>query len=239
MPDAITAVEISGATYYLTANEGDARAYEGFVEELRFRDADLDSSFDSLNTELGEDLDFDSKTGVGRLLTTLTNDTDGDGDLDTANVYGARSFTIWNSTGSQVYDSGSDFEDITADALGLDGFNASNNKVPGDDRSDAKGPEPEAVATGVINGRTYAFIGLERVGGIMVYDITIPTAPEYIEYYNTRDFSAEDIEDAGDLGPEGLIFVPASESATDVPWLIVGNEVSGTTTIIEINSVEE
>ena len=51
-------------------------------------------------------------------------------------------------------------------------FNASNDNNTFDDRSDNKGPEPEGITVGEIDGRTYAFIGLERIGGIMMYDVT-------------------------------------------------------------------
>jgi hypothetical protein len=39
------------------------------------------------------------------------------------------------------------------------------------------GPEPEGVAIGRLGAKTFAFIGLERVGGIIVYDVTSPTSP--------------------------------------------------------------
>ena len=74
----------------------------------------------------------------------------------------------------------------------------------------------------------------------MVYDITDPKAPVFQDYLNTRtDWTTEDTESvaatAGDLGPEGLAFVPAAQSPNDKPMLIVGNEVSGTTVIFGID----
>ena len=93
----------------------------------------------------------------------------------------------------------------------------------------------------MINGKTYAFIGAERVGGIFVYDITNPESAEFVQYLNNRDFSVADVEaavQAGqkglDLGPESIKFVSASDSPTSEPMLIVGNEVSGTTTFYGI-----
>lgn len=160
-------------------------------------------------------------------------------------TYGARSFSIWNAeTGDLVFDSGSDFERITAQRLG-DEFNASNDENGGDDRSDDKGPEPEAIEIAQIGGKTYAFIGLERVGGIMAYDITHPESARFVQYINTRDFSV-DIEDlvdggdfsaVGDLGPESILFIAAEDSPSGVALLVVGNEVSGTTAIFEVNLV--
>jgi len=154
--------------------------------------------------------------------------------------YGGRSFSIWDAeTGMLVYDSGNDFERITANIYGAD-FNNDNTVNAGDDRSDNKGPEPEALAIGVINGHTYAFIGLERMGGIMVYDVSNPYAPKYVQYINNRNvsvsFNASNFGEAGDLGPEGFAFVSAANSATGVPMLIAGNEVSGTTTFYSILS---
>lgn len=160
-------------------------------------------------------------------------------------TYGARSFSIWNAeTGGLVFDSGSDFERITAQRLG-DEFNATNDENGGDDRSDDKGPEPEAIEIAQIGGKTYAFIGLERVGGIMAYDITHPESARFVQYINTRDFGVDiedlvddgDFSEAGDLGPESILFIAAEDSPSGVALLVVGNEVSGTTAIFEVNLV--
>ena len=113
-----------------------------------------------------------------------------------------------------------------------------------DNRSDNKGPEPEGVTLGRINGHTYAFLSLERASGIMVYDVTDPAAAKFVEYLNPRNFAAEyalpddpgEWETAGDLGSEGLVFVAEGESPTGAPLLIVANEVSGTTTIYEVGT---
>ena len=141
-----------------------------------------------------------------------------------------------------MFDSGNAFEVITANRYGLNGFNASNDDNEGDDRSDDKGPEPEAVEIGKINGTTYAFIGLERVGGVMVYDISNPQAPSFVQYINTRDFTIADVEadfdQVGDLGPESIKFVSANNSPTGEPLLIVANEVSGTTAFFEISVIQ-
>ena len=161
---------------------------------------------------------------------------------ETLIAYGGRSFSIFDTESQRrVFDSGSDFEVVTADRLGPDAFNATNDANGGDDRSDDKGPEPEAITVGTINGRTYAFIGLERVGGIMVYDVSEPESPRFVQYINPRDFS-EDPQNpddsynpaAGDLGPEGMVFVPAADSPNGAPLLLVGNEISGTTAIFQI-----
>ena len=76
----------------------------------------------------------------------------------------------------------------------------------------------------------------------MVYNVTNPQNPEFVQYLNNRDFSASqaDLENGlgGDLGPEGLAFISAGESPNGKPMLAVGNEVSGTTTLYGIDVTE-
>ncbi|EDY86285.1 alkaline phosphatase [gamma proteobacterium HTCC5015] len=239
MPDTVASVTINGQNYVLTANEGDAREYDGFVEEIRFEDAPRAASFDSA--------DFDDEEKLGRIATTIGGNVDASGNVKEPFVFGARSFSIWSEEGALVYDSGSDFETITANVLG-DDFNNDNGENDGDSRSDAKGPEPETVEVATLGEQHFAFVGLERVGGIMVYEITDPTAPKHLQYINNRDMDyniADDIDDgadpagaAGDLGPEGFEFIPEADSPIDAPLLLVGNEVSGTTTIYKVNVTE-
>ncbi len=232
MPDSIGLYEVDGVRYLVTANEGDAREYGDFVEEARVKDLLLDP------IAFPDAAGLQDSDAIGRLtVSTASGDLDGDGDFDRLDVFGARSFSIWTESGELVFDSGDAFEQITADRL-PDNFNANNDGNKADNRSDNKGPEPEGVALGRIDGRDYAFIGLERVGGIMVYDISNPIAAEFVQYINPRDFSADpasELEQAGDLGPEGLHFVSAADSPSGQPLLIVGNEVSGTTTVYQIN----
>lgn len=131
-----------------------------------------------------------------------------------------------------IWDSGSEFEDLTAALLPLN-FN-SNNAENGsfESRSDDKGPEPEGVESGLIGNGLYAFIGLERIGGVMVYDIANLEDVHYVTYFANRDFDGDaEVDTAGDLGPEGLYFISASKSPVGRPLLVVGNEVSGSTTI--------
>ncbi|GAB5413462.1 MAG: choice-of-anchor I family protein [Congregibacter sp.] len=151
--------------------------------------------------------------------------------------FGGRSFTIWNAaTGEVVFDSGSQFETITFQELG-EFFNASNDDNEGDDRSDDKGPEPEAVKIAKIGTKSIAFIGLERVGGVMVYDVSDPAVPVFMQYINERDFSVDaedDVTVVGDLGPEDIVFIPASDSPSGEPLLLVSNEVSGTLAVFSV-----
>ncbi len=164
-------------------------------------------------------------------------------------AYGARSFSIRDADGNLVWDSGAEFEKFLASAdckLGKDRsipcadyFNSGHDEGDAkDSRSDAKGPEPEGIALGTIGDKTFAFIGLERIGGVLVYDITNPAAPVRVDYLNTRDewiTNPPDLATAGDLGPEGLVFIPAKDSPNGKPLLVVGNEVSGTTAVLQLN----
>lgn len=182
-------------------------------------------------------------TRLGRLnVTRATGDTDGDGDFDRLHVFGARSFSIRDAFGGLVYDSGDRIEQITAAAFPRF-FNAGNTNNVFDDRGDNKGPEPEGLTVGRVFGRTYAFIGLERVGGVLVYDLSEPRRPRFVQYVNNRNFLIDPeagtaAGTAGDLGPEGLIFIKEDDSPNDKPLLVVANEVSGTTTVYEISKAD-
>lgn len=149
-------------------------------------------------------------------------------------AYGARSFSIWNTQGQLVWDSGSEFEKKISE-LFPNYFNTDHEAVSLDDRSDNKGPEPEGITLGTIGAKTFAFIGLERMSGMMVYDITTPMQPKFVEYFTTRNFVETDSAKQGDLGPEGLIFIAAKDSPNGKPLLVVGNEVSGSTAIYQVN----
>lgn len=234
MPDSIAAVTIGMNDYVVTANEGDSR---DDVDELRIEDL-----MDSLDAEIFDNNATDEDQ-LGRLaiIDDLTASTDEDIDIEQVTAFGSRSFSIFGEQGL-VADSGDDFERITAHLAQIDGslnFNASNddNDIGDtDSRSDAKGPEPEGIAVGVIDGRSYAFIGLERVGGIMMYDITNPKLPRFMTYLNNRDFNEDaESEAAGDLGPEGLLFIHEDDSPNGENLLVVGNEISGTTTVFQIS----
>ncbi len=230
-PDAIIAFESHGNTFLITANEGDARDYDGYSEEVRVSDLNLDPT-------AYPNADFlQSSSQLGRLkTTTATGDTDGDGDIDQIYSYGARSFSIWDASGDLVFDSGQLLEEIVAERF-PEFFNASNDGNSFDNRSDDKGPEPEGIAVGEVDGRQILFLGLERMGGFMMFDITYPYSPVFLDYVLERDFTVDPEDDpglAGDLGPEGLKFFPAHVSPTGTEILAVANEVSGTTTIYEI-----
>ena len=164
---------------------------------------------------------------LGHLKTTIApnGDLDGDGANEYVYSFGARSFSDWDQFGNLVADSGDDFAHLTAD-LAPDIFNSNGTADTFDMRSDDKGMEPEALTVGELYGRVYAFIGFERAGGIVVYDVTDPTAPQFISYQR---------EPAMDIAPEGLKLIAATDSPTGRPLLAVAYEVSGTTTLYEID----
>ncbi len=232
-PDAIALYEVAGKTYIVTANEGDARDYETFAEEARVRSLTLDP------VAFPNAAEIQANAALGRLTVTKTlGDANGDGLYESLYAFGGRSFSIWDTEGNLVFDSGSQFEEIIAQRF-PDFFNFDNAENDSfDNRSDNKGPEPEGVAIGEIKGRTYAFIGLERIGGIMTYDITDPTNPFFVDYANNRIFVGDPLAGtAGDLGPEGVTFIAAKDSPTGQPLLAVGNEVSGSTTLFAIDGL--
>ncbi len=228
MPDAIASYTIGGQTYLVTANEGDSREYAGFSEVVRLGASTY--VLDSLAFPNREAL----KANLGRLnVTNATGDSDGDGDFDEIHVYGSRSFSIWNATtGALVWDSKDEIETMIAKhqtwgAL----FNASNANNTLKNRSDDKGPEPEGVTIAQLFGRTFAFIALERIGGCMVYDVTNPMSPIFVEYKNTRSTTTF----AGDNGSEGIIFISAANSPTGNAIVILANEVSSTLSFFAVD----
>jgi len=228
-PDAIATFNRSGETFFITANEGDAREYAALTEEVRINSLLLDPAVFPDQAFLKTDAQ------IGRLNVTRTlGNFDGDPEYEGLFAIGARSFSIWTDRGEQVYDSGDDIEQITAQAF-PSFFNASNTNNTRDDRSDNKGPEPEGVTVGEAYGREYTFIGLERIGGVLVYEISDPESPRFVQYINNRNFTAAtNTAAAGDLGPEGLHFISRRDSPTDTPLLVVANEVSGTTTVYQV-----
>lgn len=234
MPDAIAYYEVDGTGYLVTANEGDAREYNTYEEEVKITDAsytlapDVFSGIEIL--ELDSNL---SQINVSR----ASGDIDNDGLYEEIHVFGGRSFSIFNAeTGTLVYDSGNDFEVITAnDPIYGPIFNASNSNNSLKNRSDNKGPEPEGVIVQEINGEFYAFVLLERIGGVMVYNVSNPNAPVFLEYENSRDATPGGNEQ-GDLGPEGVFYVSPQESPNGKGLIVISNEVSATLSIYTIEN---
>jgi len=218
MPDTVATYSKNGKTYVVTANEGDARVDDRDIS--RFGDI---AGSDSMNTILDSNYPTSNNstradTQLGKLyVSRIDGDTDGNGKIDEIRMIGTRSFTIWEVTGAglqQVYDSGSYFETYIRD-------NDASGWVDG--RSDDKGPEPEGLTLGEIDGKTFAFIGMERNNGIFMFDITDPNAPSFFGYTRTSDGSNTP------LRPEGMSFISAADSPNGQNLLIVGYEGDGTT----------
>ena len=255
-PDSIATLKVRDEVFLLTANEGDARVYptgddvipgleEGdlFNEEVSVEDLELDpDTFPDAGA-------LQERVNLGRLNVTSTlGDPDGDGRFNRLYSFGARSFSVWSvadfaaataptaPNAGLVYDSGDAFEQITRSVYPAQ-FNASNNNRTRDNRSDNKGPEPEGVAVGRVGPRDYAFISLERIGGVMVYDVSNPRQPQFLQYVNTRDFGLDALPGQNDSGPEGVTFIAAEDSPNGRPLLLVGNEVSQTMSVFEVEAL--
>jgi hypothetical protein len=224
-PDTIASYTVGGRTLIVTANEGEGREYPGYIEEVRVKDLTLDPS------AFPDAQDLQDDTRLGRLkVSTFMGDTDGDGDYDRLYSFGARSISIWDESGSLIWDSGDSIERVAAERT-PEAFNITNDRKGSfDDRSDDKGPEPEALAIGRLGGSVFAFCGLERTSGIVVFDITDPTASRVVGY--TQGGVGTGSEE--DLAPECMVFIAADRSPSGEPLLVVANEVSGSTTIYRI-----
>lgn len=287
MPDSLASYEVDGATYVISANEGDGREYiyettqqtcdnaghswDGdefqpggddedatkytteeddcisYTDEARAKDLNVAEAHPLMNESVYGDDTIANKNAIGRIK-VVVDDMDNLAIAANENVhtFGARSFSIWNMSGEQVFDSG---DDLSKRANTTSHFNTSNDNQDNDDRSDDKGVEPEAVEVAKILDKHVAFIGLERQGGVAVYDVTNPEQAVFLTYLNNRDFTADVCtqvdgtdcdndtynEAAGDLGPESIEYFTRNEKH----FIAVGNEVSGTTTVFEILLEEE
>ena len=229
IPDGIANYNVGGTNYLVTANEGDEKEYTNLNERTTIGAGGyvLDPTVFPNSAVLKKSFN------AGRFrVSNLFGDTGNDGDFDVINSVGTRSFSIWNADNQTlVYDSGDDFEFYTSTEPSISAiFNADNGDNILKGRSRSKGPEPEGVTLAQISGKTYGFITLERVGGVMVYDLTDPNAVEFVDYKNSRSTSTY----AGDHGPEGITFIPASDSPDGNAYIVVANEISGTISIYEV-----
>jgi len=232
MPDGIDYYQVDGTGYIVTANEGDAREYDTFEEEVKIDDITLDPGIFG-NIDI---LELDSNLSQIN-MTSESGDLDGDGDYDEIHVFGARSFSIFEAaSGTLVYDSGNDFEVITAnDPVFGPIFNATDDENEFKNRSDNKGPEPESVIVREIDGQFYAFVLLERIGGMMVYNVTDPANPVFLEYENSRDATPGGTA-AGDLAPEGVVYISPADSPTGNGLIVLSNEASATLSVYSIEN---
>ena len=222
MPDAVASYSAAGQTYYITANEGDDR--NDFLNPDETTTVGAASGYTLDPTVFPNASALKNQASLGRLTvsnaTGLRGDTDGDGDIDEILSYGGRSFSILDSTGAIIWDSGDMIENIIASQ-----FPANFD----DGRSDNKGPEPEGVTVATLGSRIYAFIGLERSHMTLVFDVTNPAAVTF----------AGGLVRSGELNPEGLVVVSAADSPTGKPLLLQASEVSQTLTVFELNQTTD
>lgn len=211
LPDAISYFTANGTGYFALANEGDTREYDAYKEETTVKKVKLDpTKFPTAAT-----LQLDAN--MGKLVITEASGKNKDGFYETLYAVGGRSVSIHNAaTGALVATIGKDLEQHVATDL--------NNKYD-DKRSPKKGVEVEAVTVAQINGKTLAFIGMERADAVAIYDISIPSAPKFVQVFETGD------------APEGLLFVKAKDSPNGRSLLIVASEEDGTIRFYQPNKV--
>lgn len=206
LPDAIAYFRVNNKDYLITADEGDAREYAGFVEQDRVANLPLDpKAFPNAAT-------LKQNANLGRLNVTKTaGDVDKDGDFDALFSFGGRGFSIYDAAaGKRVFEIGKSLEEEVIKAGRYD-----------DGRSDDKGVEPEGVTTAVIDGRTIAFVGLERADAVAVYDVSNPMAPQFLQLIPTGD------------APEGLLYVAPKDSPNGRSMLIVSSEEDGVVNVYQ------
>ena len=208
-PDSIASYKINNKHYIVSANEGDGREYGSYENESKISKIKLSPELQEIYKD-ENDLKINNELGLKN------------GVYEKLYTFGARSFSIWNEDGTLVFDSKNELA-LLASKYEKDLFNHDDGKM--DKRSGNKGVEPEALTVGEVNGRVYAFIGLERQSAIVVYDITNPKESYFVEYLNTKN---------DDLSPEGMVFISAIKSPTKKPLLLVAFEGSGSSSVFEI-----
>jgi hypothetical protein len=244
-PDQIAFVQTSAGPVLVTANEGDPRDFgPSFMETKRVAELVLDEAQFPRRSVM-QRLD---RLGMLR-VSQFDGDVDNDGDYDALYAIGGRSFGIWTTDGRLLFDSGDQFERITA-AAAPSLFNAADDSNSFDSQSDRRGPEPEALAVGQVGARIYAFVAFERIGGVVAYDITDPGAPKLQQYINNRNPAVDPalvcVKDepkspicaaAGDLSVEGILFIPVEDSPIGVPLLVLVHETSDTVAIYRVDEI--
>lgn len=210
-PDSIDSYKVGNKTYLVTANEGDGREYGDYENETKISKLDL---VDSLVDVYANENDLKVNNELGK------ND---EGKYETLYTFGARSFSIWDEEGTLVFDSANELAVLTSKFM-PELFNQSNGEK--DARSGNKGVEPESLAIGEVNDKTYAFIGLERQNAIVIFDISNPSEAKFVKYIIPN---AED-----NISPEGMKFISKENSPTGNAVLLVAYEISGSTVAYEI-----
>jgi hypothetical protein len=229
MPDTIASYVAGGKTYLVTANEGDARVDDRDIS--RFGDVGggnsmvpiLDDNYPATDTGVR------ASTALGQLnVSRIDGDTDSDGKIDDVTAIGTRSFSIWevqaDNSLSLTHDSGP-LEGLLKN-LDLAAYNMNRGDTSdADSRSDDKGPEPEGLSVFTLDGMTLLALMLERQNGILLFDITDPNNPQYLDYVNTYASGVVGSDPSDRLvSPEGSIFISGADSPTGSALLLVGYE---------------
>ncbi len=253
-PDTLVAYQVDGKDYLVSANEGDDREYDAWEDLAKANDLELPNGQSALSPQLQKGL-LDSKMKKLRVLKDLGKDSTGV--YQTLTMTGTRSFSIWDEDANRVFDSTMTIESI----LASDYANVFNTRVDDTDdpkdiaelkadgiaysmiddtayfwegvdaRSLKKGAEPEALALAKIDNKTFAYLGLEKQGGIMVFNITNPTDVSFVQYFNDIDYNALPAK-AGDLAPEGTVTFMQNNNH----YLAVANELSSTVSLYSLAS---
>lgn len=224
-PDGIAALTAGGKDFIFTANEGaPVNDYKQWTDETSVHmlqeAGKLDPKF------------FDEKV-LAQLQDLTVSRIDEcpevkSGKCPYVTSFGTRSLSIFDGeSGKLLWDSGDQLERMFA-KVAPEYFNwnaKKKKKVKMDARSADKGCEPENVTLGMVGNKRYAFLGLERMSGVAVFDVTDINSPKLVDYYL----------DVKDRGPEGLLFIPAAESPTPgQALLIVGYEYSKNLVIYKV-----
>ncbi len=130
--------------------------------------------------------------------------------------HGTRSISVFDATtGELLGDSGNSIEESII-ALGLP------------QRCNSKGPEPEVVSVGVVNGRTLAFVAIERSDAITIHDISNPRNVQLLDTVVLNPDVVRADQEAG-FEPEGIEFIPATNQ------VIVSNPEGNAMSLVNIN----
>ncbi len=243
-PNGIDILTTHGRQYLITANRGNWRESSAFPNGTEQTTVGEACTAGRLDATLCRRLSGAPDISIASYPYRYTEE---DAPLPGAYSYGGRSFAIWTREGRLVHDSGAALEAITHRAC-PSYFNSQSDQNTFDDRSDEKGPEPEGVAVADIAGRTFAFVSLRRIGGIVAFDVSEPWFPRFQQYINSRNFSVNPKDlpadypseyfvncAAGDLQGVKPVFVEGTDAPTGDPLLLLVNNYSGSVAIFRIH----
>jgi YVTN family beta-propeller protein len=231
---------VDGEEYMVFANEGDAKDYEMFSEEIRAGDLadEVSTLADSGLVPVCDNIDASllDEAVLGRLKITSTEGLSQKGDCYEELVgYGGRSFSIMDTKGKVVYDSMDIME--AALASGFPGQHNSEGHLDDmDDRSDDKGIEPEGLKLVKVGDKVLAIVAGERPSVIYIFDITDPADVVYHSVNGLYDCETGDSL-LGD--PEGMDVISDFSSSVKGDILLVGGAYSNTLTLFEIVEGDE